>query len=592
MNTAESMTAIDPFTLEIIRSYLVSAVREMHETTMRTAYSTCLSEGEDFTCALFDARGRMIAQANGSPAHSGALVDAVDNIRAAYDRFYEGDVILHNDPYNGGTHQADVVVCRPIFVNKAMIGFAINRGHWTDIGGMAAGGWSGTARHVIQEALLIPPSKLYNRGRVSREIKEFVLRNVRIPEQCWGDIQSQIACTVVAERRLRLLVDKYGLDAVNAAMETALDYSRRRFAQALRNLPDGVWNGSEVMEDDADGLGPYEIMARVTKKDDHVVVDFGGTAGQVLGAVNCSFSATKASTINALLAVVEPFTPINSGLLELIDIRAPAGTLVNPVYPAPVFCAADPANKAGEAVLRALAQMAPDRVTAGTYCTGNNVTGSGELDGSSDAFLWYIYEAGGCGARRTKDGNNVLWHFNSNAKNESMEIWEARYPVLFEGYGLVTDSGGAGKSRGGLGSARQIRMLADTQITGTADRHRVPPWGLAGGGVGMVNKFRVTRDGVEYDLQTLFHTPSRSKFAHLPLKAGDVFSVIQGGGGGYGDPFDRDPRVVEQEVRNGYVSCEHAREAYGVLIDPVTQALDEAGTSALRKDSARQSRLG
>jgi N-methylhydantoinase B/oxoprolinase/acetone carboxylase alpha subunit len=573
----------DPFTIEVIRNYLLSTVREMHQTTVRTAYSTCFSEGEDFTCALFDEGGRMVVQAYGLPAHSGALVDAMQTIRNAYDSFAPGDVVLHNDPYHGGSHQADVVVCRPVFVGRTMLGFAINRGHWIDIGGMAPGGWCGTARHVIQEALIIPPVKLYDAGTLRPEIQALILRNVRMPRQVWGDVQAQIASNIVAERRVRTLVDKYGLESVRRGCQEAIDYSRRRFSAALAKLPDGEFHGFEIQESDGHGGGPYRIEVTVRKKGTRVIVDFAGTAPQVRGPINCSFTETKAASYTAVMAVVDPFVPMNSGVIELIDVNAPEACLVRPVYPAPVFCStADPCDKVCEAVLKALASMAPDRVTAGTYCTGNNVTGSGEHPGSQEEFLWYIFESGGCGARSNKDGNNVEWHLMANCKNESMEIWEARYPVTFEGYQMVTDSGGPGRFRGGLGAVRRLRLEADTFVTGCADRHEVAPWGLGGGHTGMPNRFTVTRNGVERSLSALFGVLSPSKFTNVPLKRGDVFSTWQGGGGGYGDPLDRDDERVRVDVLDGYVSREAAERDYGVVLDQRGN-VDAEATATVRR---------
>ena len=305
---------LDPFTAEIMRSYLISTVQEMVETTVRAAYSTCFSEGLDFTCALFDAKARMIAQADGIPVHSGALFDPIEVLVDTYDSFEEGDVIVFNDPYNGGSHQADVVVARPMFLDERMLGFAVNRGHWVDIGGMCPGGWSGTVRHVIQEALIIPPVKLYKGGVLNREIKDFILKNVRLPKQCWGDLHAQIASNIVAERRIHELIRKYGLEMVLEGMEEALAYSRRRIARALEQLPDGVWEGTEHQEDDGHGGGPYKIHVTVKKQGQRVSMDFAGSDPQVRGPVNCTFTETKAACYTALLNVVDPLCTLELGI--------------------------------------------------------------------------------------------------------------------------------------------------------------------------------------------------------------------------------------------------------------------------------------
>ena len=579
---------LDSFTAEIMRSYLVSTVEEMVEITVRAAYSTCFSEGRDFTCALFDAKSRMIAQAYGIPVHSGALFDPIETLMATYDTFEAGDVIVFNDPYNGGSHQADVVVASPIFLKKRLLGFAVNRGHWVDVGGMAPGGWSGTARHVIQEALIIPPVKLYKGGVLDREIRDFILKNVRLSKQCWGDIQAQIASNIVAERRVLELIDKYGLSQVLEGMEEALRYSRRRFTRMLEGLPDGEWEGTEYQEDDGHGGGPHKVQVKLRKRGRRVSMDFSGTSPQVRGPVNCTFTETKAGCYTALMNVVDPGVPLNSGAIEGIEVKAPLGCMVNPVYPAPVFSTtSDPLNKVYEAVLKAMAQWLPDRVTAGSYCTMNNCTASGDLPEEGEEFIWYHFGPGGVGARATKDGRDGDCHAMTNAKTESMELWEARYPVRFERLEMIADSGGPGRYRGGLGVSRQIRVLEPTFLTGCADRHKIPPWGIDGGGEGKPNTFALIRDGKEWNFRGLYGTLSGSKFTNLPLKVDDVFDIRSGGGGGYGDPRLRDPASLLGDVRNGYVSPEKARDDYGVWIDPVTGKVDEVKTERLRSRRGR-----
>ena len=578
-----SKEKLDPFTAEIMRSYLLSTVRAMIETTTRTAYSTCFSEGLDFTCGLFDVKGRMVAQALGIPVHSGALEDALATVMNSYDGFEEGDVVVHNDPYNGGSHQADVGIIRPMFVHGELLGFAFNRGHWTDVGSMNPGGWSGTASDVIQEGLLIPPVKLYKAGVLDREIRDLILKNVRMAKQCWGDLQSQIASNIVAERQMAELVDKYGWDLTLQGMDETISYSRRRFAALLERLPDGTWNGTEVFEDDGHGGGPHYIRVEVTKKGHGVTVDFSGSDPQVRGPINCCYALTKAAAYTAVVATVDPQVPFNAGVLELIRVTAPEGSINRPVYPAPVFCStADPGDKTFEAVLKAVGQMAPARTAAGSYCTGNNMTTAGIDPETGEEILWYLYESGGCGARPNKDGNSAEWHPMGNCKTESMEIWEARYPVRFEQYGLVTDSAGAGRFRGGLGVKRHLRQLVDTTVSACADRHRIPPWGLDSGKEGTPNSFSLIRDGEEWDFPSLFNTRSPAKFSLIPLKTGDIVSVSQGGGGGYGDPLERDPKQVEWDVLNGYVSPEGAREEYGVWVDPETGVADPGKTRELR----------
>lgn len=552
------------FVSEILRSFLVSTVREMVATTTRTAYSTCFAHGEDFTCGLFDASCRMIAQDQGVPAHAGALGDAVKHVVETVGTVNEGDVYIHNDPYSFGTHQADGLICRPMFVDGRLVGFAANRGHWSDVGGMAPGGWSGAAQDSIQEGLCIPALRLLDRGEVVESVRALLLRNVRLPVQLWGDIQAQIASSIVAERRVRDLVRRHGgLDAFGAAVDAALGYSEQRFLAALAVLEDGGAEASDVLEDDGRGGGPFTIRLRLEKRPDGITADFTGTDPQVAAPINATLACTKAAVVSAILAITDPQTPLNAAVIGRIEVVAPAATLVNPVFPAPTFGAtADPGDRVAETVLRALSQLAPDRVPAGSYSTGNNVTGGGFLpDGSP--FLWYTYLPGGCGARKGADGNSAEWHLMANSKNESMELWESRYPVEFVSYSLIEDSGGAGRWRGGLGTEKRLRLLRPVRLSGISDHHFTGAHGLEGGEAGLPNGFAVERGGREQTLQELFGLLSPSKFANLPLQADDVFVTRQGGGGGYGDPHERDRESVANDLREGYVSRATAERVYG-----------------------------
>ena len=554
--------ALDPFTAEIMRSYLISTVREMVLTTTRTAFSTCFCHGEDFTCALFDRDGAMIAQDQGVTVHAGAMWEAVRYVIDTQPTISEGDVFLHNDPYHWGTHQADCMVCRPIFYQGERVGFAANRGHWTDVGGMAPGGWSGTAEDVIQEGLILSSIRLIHAGEINEDIRRFLLCNVRMVDQLWGDIQSQIASNIVAERRIRHLIDRYGLERFRASVRYALDYSQRRFVAGLEQLPDGVAKGEDVIEDDGRGGGPFPIRVTVSKTKRKIAADFSETHPQVMAPINCSLACTKAAVVGSLLSTIDPDIPLNSGLMDCIELVTVPGTLVHPTRPAPTFAStADPAARACEAMLDALRKLVPERVPAGSYSTGNNVTGGG-FDDQGKEFLWYIYMAGGCGAHRTCDGSSAEWHVMSNCKSESMETWEVRYPVEFLSYRLLPDSGGAGATRGGLGTERKLCVTAATRLTGISDHHGIGARSVAEGLPGRPNGFALIRDGKEYTISELFGLPSVSKFSNVPLQKGDVFVTTQGGGGGYGNPGQRDRSLVERDLREGYISEQSATAEY------------------------------
>ena len=582
---AATVSTDEYITSEIIRRYLIATVDEMVHTTTRTAYSTCFSEALDFSCALFDQSGSLVAQAAGIPVHVGAIGDVLTHIMTRYDTFEPGDVVVHNDPYSGGTHQADVLVARPMFFQDEMVGFAVNRGHWSDIGGTAAGGWGGNCSHVIQEALLIPASKLYRAGELVEEIQQFILRNVRLPRQAWGDLQAQIASAITAERRVADLCERYGWRSVRQACANAIDYSRRRWLSSLECLPDGVFTAEDFMDGDGWSTEKLRIRVEVRKQGSDVTVDFTGSSKQANGPINSTLAATKAGTFTALINVVDPDIPINAGCIEAVKIVTPPGSLVNPTYPAPVFAGlADTAARICETIFLALADVVPDRVAAGSYATGNNTSGWGRTAATGEDFVWYSFGPGGCGARAAADGNTVDWDPRASCENESAEIWENRYPVRVLDFRLRTDSAGAGATRGGLGHVKALELLEDTYVSATIDRELIPPFGLHGGLPGTCNALTLEIDGVELGMAERYGLKSPSKFSNLAIPRGAIYRIFSGGGGGYGDPAQRPVGAVVTDVQGGYVSVEAARADYGVVVDPSTLVVDEDATLALRGD--------
>lgn len=577
---AQNGRTIDQVTAEIIRNYFLSAVREMTNVTIRSAYSTCFSEGVDFTCAIFDERGRLFAQEAGLPVHIGALEDELEVMLEKAGELEEGDILLHNDPFEGANHQSDVVLAMPVFWEGELIGVSVNRGHWADVGAMFAGGY-GLARHVAQEGLIIPVCRLYRRGKLDREVQEFILKNIRMSSLVWGDIQAQVSSAQTAATRMREIVERYGLKVVREAIQYSLDYARHRFLERMDVLPNGIFTAEDVMDDDGFGRGPYRIKATIEKTTDKIKVDFSGTDKQAQGAANCTLGATKSAVITALKALIDPEMPLNSGIRGIVEINAPAGTIVNPTYPAPVCCAsADSTARICETILRCWVDAVPERALAGSYSSGLNSTGWGTTSNGKE-FLWYIFGPGGTGARHTRDGCAVEWHSMACCGNESIEVWESRYPVRFHKRELRTDSGGAGRTRGGVGDVRVMECLAETLVSSYLDRWESSPWGIHGGLPAACNELALERDGAERSFSECFGLPSPSKFANVTLALGDRFIMRSGGGGGYGPAQERDPELVARDVRDGYVSAQFAREVYGVALAP-NGSVDRDGTRALR----------
>ncbi len=575
---------LDPFTAEIIRSYLLSTVEEMMKSTTAVAYSSTFAERLDFTGAIFDSRGRMVAQAQGVPIHAGTMTDSLEAIIEAFDgKFDEGDVMILNDVYAGGSHQPDVMVARPIFHEDTLVGYTANRGHWTDIGGMAAGGFSGTARHVVQEALTIPPAKLYEAGVLNTTVREFILRNVRVSRQIWGDIQSQITANLTGERRVKALIDKYGVDMVLAGMEATLEYGRRRFRQKLLEMPDGKGHDHDFVDTDGYTDRMYKINVAVEKKGDRLRVDCSGSSDQDFSMVNCSKVVAKGAIFVAVISMVDPEGVMNSGVLEQIDLFIPDGSILNPHHPAPVAAGIYHIPALTDTVIRAFGDWLPERVIGSSNGDRDNTTYWGFHPETGNEWVWYLSQSGGYGARATKDGEPVAPDPRNNCRFSSLEVWEREFPALFMRWEMATDSGGDGKFRGGLASRQEFELLGDALYSAAATRHILPPRGIFGGGDAHCHSFHLTRNGKRTTLQEAFGLPSPSKFANVSLQKGDIFAVESGGGGGYGDPMDRDVSMVELDVLEGYVSLEKARDVYGVAIDPDTLEADPQATADLRR---------
>jgi N-methylhydantoinase B/oxoprolinase/acetone carboxylase alpha subunit len=439
---------------------------------------------------------------------------------------------------------------------------------------------------VIQEALIVPGVKIYREGRVDREIRDFLLRNVRVPKFAWGDLQAQIASAITAERRVASLCERYGVDAVIEAGERAIAYSRERFYKQMAIIPDGVYTATDYMENDGQSIEPRAIKVTITKRGTAMTLDFTGSSEQVRGPINATLADTKAGVYTALLNVIDPEIPINSGCLDAVEIVAPGGSIVNAVYPAPVFAGlADTTDRIYETVFLALADVVPNRVTAGTYSTGNCTTGSGFTEDGRE-FVWYSFGPGGCGARSWADGNTGEWHAMGSCMNESGEVWENRYPLRMVDYRLRTDSAGPGRWRGGFGHVKAFELTEDTSLAATIDRNVFPPFGLAGGLPGRCNGLTLEVDGDEQDFCTRFGTTSPSKFANVKAPRGSIYRIYAAGGGGYGPPAERDVELVVADVRAGLVSFESARDHYRVAVDPETLELDEAATAELRAAAA------
>lgn len=519
---------VDPIRLEVFKNLFGAIPEEMGVSLRRTGYSPNIKERLDFSCALFDAEGTMIAQAAHIPAHLGAMPLSVQQVIDEMS-LQPGDVAVLNDPYRGGSHLPDITLVTPVYLDgqngPRLFGFTANRAHHADVGGISPGSMP-VAREMYQEGLIIPPVKLMVDGRMNRDVMEMILANVRTPQERAGDLRAQIAANEQGRLRLLELVSKYGAREVRAYMKRLLDYAERLTRRLLVQLPDGTYSFADSMDDDGVTDEPAEIRVAVTIRDDQAEVDFSGTTWQRAGSINAVFSITLSAVTYVFRALLESDAPTNGGALRPIHIIAPEGTLVNARPPAPVAGAnVETSQRIVDVLLGALAQAWPERVPAASQGTMNNVTiGGMNLEGQP--FAYYETVGGGMGARPIKDGIDAIHTHMTNTLNTPIEALEYAYPFLVERYEIRRGSGGDGRYRGGDGIRRDIRVLVDAELSILSERRKTAPYGLAKGKSGKPGRNVLIRDGEELELPGKV---SRS------LKALDVISISTPGGGGFGE---------------------------------------------------------
>lgn len=561
--------AVDPVTLEIIEGALVALCREVGEVMVRTAYSPIFSEGRDFSTALFDRNCEMVAQGDGCPAQLGALGYLVDWCihDVGWDALGPRDVLLHNDVYRGGTHLPEFTMIRPIFVDGEAVGLVANIAHHVDVGGKSPGGFPGDATDVFQEGFRLPPVKLYDAGKPNRDAWRIYLSNVRTPHNSFGDLQAMHASLLAGERRFHDLVGRYGVDVLTRTFESAKDYSERRMRAQIEAMPDGVYRCSDVMEDDGvSSRGPFNIDVCVIVDGDELIIDFTGSAPQALGPINCPFGVTASACFNALLQMTDSTIPANAGCFRPVRLIAPPGTIVNVDYPGAEYGGnTETHNRIVDVIVGALGVAIPDRAVGAEGGTCCNLTYGGTDRATGEQFANYQWEGAGWGARATKDGNSAIVPPVGNSRIQSLEVTETRFPWRHEFYRLRPDSGGPGKFRGGLGTERSMRALAPIEINGLSDRFLTGAPGRIGGRAGGTAGFWLRRADEETprDMRDAVGAKSPSKFANVRLDEGDTVLVRSPGGGGYGDPEQREAAAMRSDIEAGYVTEQAAEQDYG-----------------------------
>jgi N-methylhydantoinase B len=559
-----SVGAVDPITLQVIQARLAGIVQEMQNSLFRTGYSTIIRESQDASCAILNTRGEVVAQHVVLPLHMGAFPACAAAIlkNFAPGEIEEGDAFIINHPYLGGSpHAPDMGVLTPIFHQAEWVGFAANMAHKSDIGGTVPGSGSGNAREIYQEGLHLPPVKYMSRRQHVKEIEAMIAANSRTAAVVIGDLRGQVGAARLGERRIAEVMERYGKSTVLECTELLSDYTENRVRQTIASWQDGETEGESFVDHDGIDLKrPIRIHVKVTKRRDQLHFDFSGSSDQTQGPANIRPPLVRAACVYCLVALVDRFLPINQGLARVIDATFRPGSVVDPRFPAAVNTYMPTALTVAEAVLRGLAPFAPEKRIAGGSGSAALVLG-GRDDQSDRAFVHYEIFSGGTGARSGKDGVSATAFHLSNCKTAPIEIIESEFPVRVERFEMIPDSGGAGEWRGGLGFARDYRILADdVRFSMRTDKHAVAPFGIDMGLPGG-NGACIVNPGSSEEKRL----PSR--FGDYRLRRGDVVRVERPGGGGLGDPVQRPVDKVLEDVRQGYVSTQQAETLYGVTLD-------------------------
>jgi N-methylhydantoinase B len=558
-------TAIDPITFEVVRNRIESTLREMEAITIRTSRSSVIYSGRDFSCAIMDRVPNLVGIGAGSLNH---IVPMTWHARSVLSRFRgdvaEGDIFIGNDPYDGGTHLNDVLVFVPVMYDGELVGFTANRAHYSDVGGMVPGSISGAAREIYQEGLRIPPIRLGRNGAFDRNVLDLILRNVRLPDEALGDLSAQLASCRVAERRVVELMARYGRELILAIWDEMLDAAEQRMRGLIRRLPSTTVSHESYLDNDGVNPAHRRVRVAVTVDGDRIFVDYSGTSAQSAGPANITEALANGYAFIGVKAALDPQGPINGGVFRAIRVLAPPGSMVNARAPA----AAAGTGEVGQSAIApmiALSALVPDRVSAEDSASANHAYFSGSLrqSGEPKRFIYYDYPSKGAGARARKDGVDAIRDIRGGyVTAQSIEVLEQRFPVRFVRYQLRTNSGGAGRHRGGLGVVREYRVLVDGTFCMLSETAMMPLAGLDRGHAGATARWEFVRDGHA----SLISEEFGGKCSPTPVRAGDVVRISSQGGGGWGDPVERPLEDVLEDVRNGKVSARYARELYGAIV--------------------------
>ncbi len=522
---------MDAVTLEILKNAYLAIPEEMGVVLKRAAYSPNIKERMDASCAVFDARGRMVAQAEHIPVHLGSMPMAVEFChdhfsKRAQEQLYDGDQIIINDPYKGGSHLPDITMIKPIFFRNKRAGYVVNKAHHSDVGGKTPGSMPGDSTEIFQEGLRVPPCKLLSKGKESREIFDIIISNTRTPEERLGDLRAQLAANNVGAERVIQLIRKYSLNTHNSFINSILKYSEKMARTAISRIPNGTYSAIDYMDDDGIGPSKIQLAVKVIVFDDNLSIDFNGTAKQSKGNINCPYSVSLSSVYYVVRCITDPSIPPNFGCYQPIAVHIPEGTILNPFEGAAVSAGnVETTQRIVDLLFLAFSKALPDKVPAQSQGTMNNILIGGQIEGDK-FFSYYETVGGGEGALPFRNGQNGIQVHMTNTANTPIEALELSYPLRVESYKLITNSGGNGLFEGGMGINRSLRILSEgATLSIQSERRKISPKGLKGGTNGHSGRNYLVRAREQIQL------PSK---VTIQLKKNDLVVVETPGGGGWG----------------------------------------------------------
>ncbi len=575
---------VDPVTLQVLGGSFKMIAQEMGMVLYRMSYSSIVRESEDIGCGIIDITGRQLCESESTPMHVGSIGGNVKGIltRWKLEDIHEGDVFIHNHPYYGTSHSPDLHICIPIFYKGKLISFSCVQAHLLDNGSHTPG-MDVFARDIYAETRIYYAIKLYEKGQKNEQLWRMILDNVRTPSMNENDLKAMIASAKHGIVRFTELLDKYGMETVYSAIEDWMDYSERMLRNAIAKVPDGTYYAEGYLDDDGVNLDKHlKVCTTTTIKGDEVTIDLTGSADEVYTAFNASFEGTTMTSISYIMhalflddAVYQQYIPQNDGMRRPVKVIAPKGCIFNPNFPRASFSRFNQANLLADCVMRLLADVMPERVSAGTSAHIHFVSYNG-FDKNKDEYWVYLeVDEGSYGGRYGKDAIDSCDALVANTRNVPIEEIEWHYPLRIERYELNPELVAPGKWRGGLGIIRETRFLSEGTVTCEGDRHIEAPKGIFGGSDG--HSASMTKN------------PGSDNAVSLPSKLSDEeFNVndilqIRTPCGGYGDPFERDPELVLSDVLDDFTTIEDAKDSYGVIIDPITMKVNYSATAEARK---------